>query len=104
MMWTYRVFRDQADRYSVREVFYERDGSIITYGKAPAAPVGDSPEEVLQLIMWFKEAFDLPILSIETIDEQIAARPASPNHDQRPTLSLQQVRAALSSEMGSVKK
>jgi hypothetical protein len=104
MIWTYRVFRDQAGRYSVREVFYERDGSIIGYGKALAALVGDSPEEVLQLIMWFKEAFDLPILSIEAIDEQIAARPAPLNRERRPSMSLQQVRAALSAEMDSVKK
>jgi hypothetical protein len=104
MMWTYRVFRGQEGRYSVREVFYERDGSIIGYGKAPVALVGDSPEEVLQLIMWFKEAFDLPILSIEAVDEELAARPAPPNREQRPNLSLQQVRAALSAAIEPVKK
>jgi len=104
MMWTYRVFRDQTSRYSVREVFHEHDGSIIGYGKAPVALVGDSPEEILQLITWFKEAFDLPILSMEAIDAQIAAQPAPPNREQRLNLSLQQVRAALSAEIEPVKK
>ena len=98
MIWTYRVFRDQNGRYSVREVFYELDGTIIAYGKAPALPVGNSPEEVLQLIAWFKEAFDLPILSTETIDAQLAARPADLHHEQHPKLSLQDVLAALSTE------
>lgn len=97
MFWMYRVFRDQTGRYSVREVFYERDGTIITYSKAPVALVGDSPEEVLQLIVWCKEAFDLPILSMETVDAQIVARPTPPYDEQHPglSLSLDEVRAAL---------
>lgn len=98
MTWTYRVFRDSAGRYSIREVFYERDGTIIAYGQAPVALVGDSPEEVLQLITWFKEAFDLPILSLEATDAQIAARPVSSSDDQRKNLSLKQVSAALAAE------
>ncbi len=104
MIWTYRVFRDQTGRYSVREVFHERDGTLITYGKAPVTLIGDSPEEVLQLITWFKEAFDLPILSIEAIDAEISARPAPPNHEQRPDLSLEQVLAEFSAEAEVVKK
>jgi hypothetical protein len=104
MIWTYRVFRDQTSRYSVREVFYERDGTIIGYGKAPVALVGDSPEEVLQLITWFREAFDLPILSMDAIDAQIATQPILPNHEQRPHLSFHEVRAALSTEADAVKK
>lgn len=104
MIWTYRVFRDQNGRYSVREVFYERDGTIIGYSKAPVALVGDSPEEVLQLLTWLREAFDLPILSIEAVDAQIAAQPSPSNDDQRPPISFHDVRAALSAEAHAVKK
>ena len=104
MIWTYRVFRDQNGRYSVREVFCERDGSIITYGKAPVALIGDSPEEVLQLIAWFREAFDLPILSIEAVDAKIAARTPSPSQEQHPRLSFREVIAALSAEAEVEKK
>jgi hypothetical protein len=88
----------------MREVFHERDGAIITYSKAPVALVGDSPEEVLQLLAWFKEAFDLPILSIDAVDAQIAARPPSPNSEQRPHLSFHEVIAALSTEADVEKK
>ena len=35
MIWTYRVFRDKIGRYSIREVFYERDGRLINYSKQP---------------------------------------------------------------------
>src|SRR5262245_53640725 len=104
MIWTYRVFRDQTSRYSVREVFYERDGSIIGYSKVPVALVGDSPEEVLQLLNWFREAFDLPILSMDSIDAQIAAQSLPANHEQRPHLSLREVRAALSTEADALRK
>ena len=62
MMWTYRIFRDHTGRYSVREVFYESDGSIIAYSKAPVTLLGASPEELLQLIDWCREAFALPVL------------------------------------------
>jgi hypothetical protein len=104
MIWTYRVFRDQTGRYSVREVFYEDDETLISYSKAPALPIGESSEEVLQLITWFKEAFDLPILSTEVVDAEIAARPEKPKPEQRSYLSLEELRAELSIETDTVKK
>lgn len=93
MIWSYRVFRDQFSRYSVREVFHEHDGTIIGYSASPVALMGDSPEELLQLLTWFQEAFDLPILSMEDIEAKIATQPS--NNAQHPTLSLHEVRAAL---------
>lgn len=104
MTWTYRVFRDQTGRYSVREVFYEEDGTLIAYGKTPTALVGDSPEELLQLIAWFKKAFELPILSMDAIDAELAARPPQPPHKQRPNLSFREVVAALSTEADVVQQ
>ncbi len=75
MLWTYRVFQDKTNRYSIREVFYEQDGTIIGYGKTPVALAAASAEDLRQLVTWFHEAFDLPILSMETVDAQIAAPP-----------------------------
>jgi hypothetical protein len=34
--------------------------------------VGASVEELIQLVQWFKEAFDLPVLSLETVEAQLA--------------------------------
>jgi len=98
MIWTYRVLRDDKGRYSVREVFYERDGTLITYGKAPAAPIGGSPEELLQLTKWFSEAFDLPILSIEALDAQLAAQPTQPKPESNQNIALEQLKAELALE------
>lgn len=98
MIWTYRVLRDDKGRYSVREVFYERDGTLITYGKAPAAPIGGSPEELLQLTKWFREAFDLPILSIEALDAQLAAQPTQLKPEANQNISLEQLKAELALE------
>lgn len=102
MTWTYRVFRDHVGRYSIREVFYNRDGSLVSYGKAPLALVGSSAEEVIQIIDWCKAAFDLPILTVEDVDAQLVAQPsAGPSTDQS-YLSLKEVRAALAAESDPV--
>jgi len=96
MLWTYRIFRDSADRYSIREVFYENDGTLITYGKQPVEALGSSLEDLLQLIHWFQEAFESPILSMETIEAELNDRSSSlentkPLSDRSDTFSLQEV-------------
>lgn len=101
MIWTHRIFRDQTGRYSIREVYYEQDGRLITYGKNPVAPVGASLEELIQLVQWFRDAFDSPVLSLEAVEAEVAARPApakKPLSDRSQTLSLQQVLAQLAAE------
>lgn len=100
MIWTYRVFRDSVGRYSIREVFYEREGTITAYGKAPVAIVGASLEELMQLAKWFREAFDLPVLSIEEVEAQIA-QPASLKSDRKGNISLSDVMAEFSVEAES---
>ena len=94
MLWTYRIFRDSADRYSIREVLYENDGTLITYSKQPLEALGSSLEDLLQLIYWFQEAFESPILSTETIDAELKSRPnalenTKPLSDRSDTFSLQ---------------
>ena len=87
MMWTYRVCRDRQERYSIREVFHEQDGTIIAYSQEPVAVVGASVEELMQLVTWFRQAFDLPVLSLVEVDAQIAAQPeksASDGKRERP--------------------
>ena len=98
MIWTYRVFRDSQERYSIREVFYERDGTIVAYGQAPVILVDASLEKLMQLVQWFKEAFDLPVLSIEEVDAQIKQRPAKLKSDHERNVSLTDLIAELSTE------
>jgi len=100
MIWTYRIFRDQNNRYSIREVFYEQDGRLLNYGKNPVAPVGSSFEDLMQLVQWFREAFDSPVLALEDVAAELMANPASTPAkkalaDRSQTVSFQQVRAQL---------
>lgn len=101
MIWTYRIFRDKNGRYSIREVFYEQDGRLLNYSKTPVAPVGSSLEDLIQLVQWFREAFDAPVLSLEAVEAEVAALPTSTKKslkERSETLSLQQVLAQLAEE------
>ena len=103
MIWTYRVFRDKTGRYSIREVFYERDGRLLNYGKQPVMPVESSLTDLIQLVEWFREAFDSPVLSLEDIEAELAANSAStipkkPLSDRSHTIPFSQVLAQLAEE------
>jgi hypothetical protein len=103
MIWTYRIFREKNGRYSIREVFYERDGRLLNYGKNPVAPIGSSLEDLMQLVAWFREAFDSPVLSVEAVDAELAANPimTQPKKslaDRSQNIPLQQVLAQLEEE------
>lgn len=93
MMWTYRVMRDEKGRYSVREVFYEQDGTPMAYGREPVQVVEGSLTDLMQLVTWLNDALELPVLSTEDLDTRIAARP-QPTAGER-NISLQQVLAEL---------
>ncbi|RUT02505.1 hypothetical protein DSM106972_059830 [Dulcicalothrix desertica PCC 7102] len=102
MIWTYRVFRDNQGRYSIREVFYNRDNKIVNYSKAPVVIVGASFQELMQLVQWFREAFDLPVLSLEEVDNEIATQPENQKSDHSKNISLRQVIAELSTDVDAV--
>ncbi|MCW5853148.1 MAG: hypothetical protein KIT87_23980 [Anaerolineae bacterium] len=90
MIWTYRVFQD-SDGYCIRVVLYERDGTLIGYHKEPATPTGQTVEELAQDIQWFKEAFELPVLSMEELDAELAARPPRTHKRRSQNKTLDQV-------------
>jgi hypothetical protein len=100
MIWTYRVFRDSQGRYSIREVFHNRDNIIVNYSRTPVTVVGASIEELMQLIEWFREAFDLPVLSLEEIDALVTQQPKSPNRSKN--VSLKQVISELANDANPV--
>lgn len=97
MNWTYRVFHDK-EGYCIRVVYYEKDGTLLTYQKAPAVPTGRTPEELAQDIQWFKEAFELPILTMEELDAELDAQPQKPTKEKGKRKTLEQVIAELEQE------
>ena len=78
VLWTYRVFRDEDD-YCVRVVYHEHDGQLIGYQRAPATPTGRTAEELALDITWFQEAFDLPMLTMDALDAELATLPNQPS-------------------------
>lgn len=103
MLWTYRVFRDNQGRYSIREVFYDRDRTIINYGKEPATANDASLEDLKQLVRGFQEAFELPVLELEEVKKSLDDVENQLKDDQkdRPNISLKQVIAELDKESES---
>jgi hypothetical protein len=98
MIWTYRVLRDEQGRYSIRELYYERDGTLIEYSSVPAVALDGSLEELMRLIQWFQEAFDLPVLSTTELDQQLAAQPTRRVATGQQNIPLRQVLAGLEAE------
>lgn len=97
MNWTYRVFHDK-EGYCVRVVYYEQDGTLLSYQEAPAVPTGETPAELAQDIQWFKEAFELPILTKEELDAELAEQPPKPKKEKGKRKTLAQVMADLEVE------
>lgn len=70
MTWNYRVFREADGDYAIREVFYAEDGSIIGCTQNAVEPFGESLDELAKDIEWFKEALELPVLTLADIPRQ----------------------------------
>lgn len=69
--WNYRVFREEDGDYLIREVFYDNDGRILGCTEDAVTPFGQSIDELAQNIEWFKEALDLPVLTVAEVDVAI---------------------------------
>jgi hypothetical protein len=64
--WNHRIIKevcsDGAEMYSIRETFYNDDGSIYAYTEKPADLECESVEELQDYIDLCVEAFNSPIL------------------------------------------
>jgi hypothetical protein len=94
MIWLYRVFHDQ-EGYCVRVVLYEHNGTLIGYHKEPAVPSGRTAEELAQDIEWFKQAFELPILTIEEVETELVQQPPKQRQTQTTRKTLEELETAL---------
>lgn len=95
MLWTYRVCRDEHNRCSIREVFYDEDQQVINYGKTPVHLLGASAEELSQILQWCQAALELPVIEIAELDQVIARRSPMQTSDSEQNISLAQVMATL---------
>lgn len=75
MIVTYRMFEEENGQYTFRELFCERDGRIIAYGKAPITPRASSANELGQELASLQEALALPVLTIAEVEAAIARQP-----------------------------
>jgi hypothetical protein len=98
MIWTYRIVRDEIGRYSVREVYQERDGTLLTYSKTPVAPIGSSAEDLLHQMQNFRDAFELPILSIAELEAALSKQEKKSTKKTGANISLQELKAELGLE------
>jgi hypothetical protein len=83
MIVTYRVFQEENGQYIIREVFCERDGRIITYGRTPVTPKGGSLTDLAQEIEGLKAALALPVLTLVEVEAEIAAQPLIPKGERK---------------------
>jgi hypothetical protein len=67
MTWNYRVFREANGDHIIREVFYAEDSSVVGCTENAVEPFGESLDELAKDIEWFKEALELPVLTLADI-------------------------------------
>jgi hypothetical protein len=68
--WNHRVVKEtfnkgklnEEDWYSVREVFYNDDGSIYSYTIEPVDIAGNSIDDLREYLQWCLNCLDKPIL------------------------------------------
>ena len=63
--WNHRVVKeifDGEDWFSVREVFYNDDGSIYAYTEKPVDISGESIDSLREYCKWILDCLDNPVL------------------------------------------
>lgn len=97
MRWNYRAILED-NYYTIREVYYDEDDSIIACAEQPIELGGESLEELTTLLKWFQEALNEPVLTVA----ELPSSPSTKPNVKRGT-SLEDVRRELgleSVEMG----
>jgi hypothetical protein len=69
--WDYRIVRStiaETHTFSIREVFYNGDGSVFAISRRPEYPYGDDPEELRDNLREMLADSEKPVLIGEEID------------------------------------
>lgn len=80
MTWNHRVFRKHTGRpeepyyYQIHEVYYNDGREIDSWTVDAVAPHGETLEELINDIEWFKKATEQPVLDEVELETMIAER------------------------------
>ena len=74
MNWDYRVFHEDNGDYTIREVFYEEDGSILGCTENEVSPLGRSIAELTDDLQVFTTALTKPVLRLSDLPKNIVRR------------------------------
>lgn len=92
MDWDYRVFCEENGDYVIREVFYDKAGSILGCTRDAVEPSGRSLDELAKDIEGFREAIALPVLTLADFPHATAR---TRQRDRSKNLSHEQLSARL---------
>ena len=66
MTWNHRVIKeilkDGSEWFSIREVYYNDDGSIYAYTQEPIDIAGESLDELREYLQWCLSCLEAPVL------------------------------------------
>jgi hypothetical protein len=62
MYWNHRLVKGPAGEFTMREVYYDDDGTIIGWTEDPIAPFGNTTEEIIVELDRMSEACHKPVL------------------------------------------
>lgn len=63
----HRVFENGIDEYSIREVYYNDDGSIYGFTESPIQVYGDTLEELKETLQYLMNCVSFPVLEEDQI-------------------------------------
>ena len=71
MNWNYRVVLDKEGALSIREVYYNDDGTPYAYSSGPSTPYGESDDEISADLVYMLTATTKTTLIQEEMDQII---------------------------------
>lgn len=83
--WSYRLMVEDVPAtinsdetqswYTIRECYFDRNGKIWACSAEPDHISGESPEEILQMLEWMKDALKYPPVRLNDIPQEGAINP-----------------------------
>jgi hypothetical protein len=61
--WNYRLMLAENGEWHLREVYYDADDNVVGWTANPAAPWGETADEIASVMRLMLEAFDRPPLT-----------------------------------------
>lgn len=107
MYWNNRVFKtkvneygSEVDIYTIHEVYYNEDNTIMGWVDKEEGPYGESLEELKRSLEWMLEACDKPVIDRAELEEEMKNRPPEPEEEYESYNSMEEFLAALDEDYG----